>query len=221
MYTALISSRLNQSHSSQTPRRRYHSLCDCSCGRASATDAFVGRLTRCRVTARPSSTAVKSVSVPDDQSGPPIVNKRTLPPVACCISADSVWAETSQAGVADICFAIAARAGATTADSISRTEAVDTRCRFLTRSSCAARPSLTAAKLVSMIQAGKKTMSPNLPPVACGVAANSIWRNASQTIIADICLSIALSAEAANTGSRGLRGRLRRGAGLHCCRLRT
>lgn len=64
-------------------------------------------------------------------------------------------------------------------------------------------------------------ISNDLPPVACGIAANSVWRKASQTIIADGGLSVTPSAEAANTSSRSLRGILRRGAGLQCCRLRT
>jgi hypothetical protein len=73
--------------------------------------------------------------------------QRNLPPIACCIFADSVRAETSQAGVADIRLAIAARAGATTADSVGRTETVDARRWFLAWRGRATRPSLAATKL--------------------------------------------------------------------------
>lgn len=76
---------------------------------------------------------MKSISVPEDQAGPPSFPMGNLPPVACCVFADSVRADAGQASVADTCLAIAARAGAAAADSISRAEAVDTRSWLLAR----------------------------------------------------------------------------------------
>jgi len=67
----------------------------------------------------------------------------------------------------------------------------------------------------------RNTMPEDLPPVACGAAANSVWSKASKAIITDCGFSITRCAQAADTGSRSLGGRLRRGTGRRSGRLCT